>query len=161
MRSGGFIFGRVTQAGNGAEDRRIDETADGPLQPAVTSGGEAASETAAEAPAPTVAELTELGLPIRVRQASLAPQLRDTPPGSAAESAAVGGGFTLPRRGAPAADSAATRPAEPGPASPEAARNVVSALQRGWQLGRAEPDPEPAEPAADETGTEGDETDED
>jgi hypothetical protein len=36
----------------------------------------------------------------------------------------------------------------------------MSALQRGWQLGRAESGPEPAEPA-EETGDEGDATDED
>jgi hypothetical protein len=50
------------------------------------------------------------------------------------------------------------RPADPGPASPEAARDIVSALQRGWQLGRSDREPEPAEPTGDETG---DETDED
>jgi hypothetical protein len=46
------------------------------------------------------------------------------------------------------------RPADPGPASPEAARNIVSALQRGWQLGRSDPGPEP-EAAAGESGDEG------
>jgi signal transduction histidine kinase len=169
-RSGGFIFGRVTDTESGAEDGRLDEVSGRPPQTGPNGGGESASEilvseaaadeSAAEATAPTVAELTELGLPVRVRQASLAPQLRDTPPASAAEPGPVAG-FALPRRGAPAADSvapAAPWPADPDPASPEAARNVVSALQRGWQLGRADPGPEPAEPAADETG---DDTDED
>jgi hypothetical protein len=106
---------------------------------------------------PTAAELTELGLPIRVRQASLAPQLRHTPPETAAAPGAVDGGFTLPRRGGYAADATASapmRPADPGPASPEAARDIVSALQRGWQLGRSDPRPEPA---AEETGDETDE----
>ncbi len=67
----------------------------------------------------TGAELLELdGLPVRVRQASLAPQLRDqaaTVPGGAAE---------------PAAGPAA------GP-SPEAARSTMAALQLGWQRGRS------------------------
>jgi len=62
-------------------------------------------------------ELAELGLPVRVRQASLAPQLRD------------GGSAPVPP---PASDDA------PGTGSPEAARSTMSALQRGWQLGRAE-----------------------
>jgi signal transduction histidine kinase len=52
------------------------------------------------------------GLPVRVRQASLAPQLRDRD----------------------RADSAA---AEATPASAEAARNTMSAMQRGWELGRS------------------------
>jgi signal transduction histidine kinase len=156
MRSGGFIFGQVTPPDDFAAGGRADESADEPLQRDLTGSGEAVSETAADVAGPTVAELTELGLPIRVRQASLAPQLRDTPPGSTAEPEAVEGGFTLPRRRASAADfvdPAPTRSAEPGPATPEAARNVVSALQRGWQLGRAQP----AEPAAEERHDETDE----
>jgi len=71
-------------------------------------------------------ELAELGLPVRVRQASLAPQLRENaPPAPAAQA---------PQ---PPQPPAAAGP-EPGGASPEAARNMMSALQRGWQLGRAE-----------------------
>lgn len=146
--SGALIFGWVTPTDDRAEDRPIDETGAEPLQQAATVSGEAVSEAATGATAKTV-ELTELGLPIRVRQASLAPQLRDSP------------GDTLPRRGAPQADSAApggTPTAEPGPASPEEARDMVSALQRGWLLGRAGSDLEPAEPAVDEAG---DDTDED
>jgi signal transduction histidine kinase len=57
-------------------------------------------------------ELARLGLPVRVRQASLAPQLRDRRPG------ADGG------------DSVASAP------SPEAARSIMTALQRGWERGR-------------------------
>jgi signal transduction histidine kinase len=68
------------------------------------------------------AELAELGLPVRVRQASMAPQLR-----TAAETAAASDAGSAP----------ASVPAA-GPGSPEEARNTVSALQRGWQLGRAE-----------------------
>jgi signal transduction histidine kinase len=57
-------------------------------------------------------ELARLGLPVRVRQASLAPQLRDRAPGT-------DGG-----------DRAASAP------SPEAARSIMTALQRGWERGR-------------------------
>ena len=60
---------------------------------------------------------TYKGLPKRVRQASLAPQLRDrTTPGST-PSAASG-------------DMFANR-------SPDDIRNALSAMQRGWQQGRA------------------------
>jgi signal transduction histidine kinase len=57
-------------------------------------------------------ELARLGLPVRVRQASLAPQLRDRAPGT------EGG------------DRTASAP------SPEAARSIMTALQRGWERGR-------------------------
>ena len=60
----------------------------------------------------------EKGLPRRVRQASLAPQLRDNPP----------------RRQTSAAPSAA--PAS-GP-TPAEIRQTMSALQRGWQEGRSQ-----------------------
>jgi len=170
--SGGFNFGQVTPADgaagdSAAGDSRLDDTAGLSPPPAETISGELVSDTAdpetlTEASLPTAAELTELGLPIRVRQASLAPQLRDSPPGGAAEPGPAGG-FALPRRGARAADSpasAAPQPAADGPTIPipEATRDMVSALQRGWQLGRSELGPEPAEPTADETG---DQTDDD
>jgi len=58
------------------------------------------------------AELSKLGLPVRVRQASLAPQLRERGPGT-------DGG-----------DRVASAP------SPEAARSIMTALQRGWERGR-------------------------
>ncbi|HTS99748.1 MAG TPA: nitrate- and nitrite sensing domain-containing protein [Streptosporangiaceae bacterium] len=61
----------------------------------------------------TTTELTAMGLPIRVRQASLAPQLRD---GGSRDG------------GAPEAD--------PSAPSPEAARSTMTALQRGWERGR-------------------------
>jgi signal transduction histidine kinase len=71
-------------------------------------------------------QAADLGLPTRVRQASLAPQLRAS------------------ERSNPAMEP--TQPVH----SPEAARDTMSALQRGWVLGRAEagtqlPDP-PADP---------------
>jgi hypothetical protein len=58
------------------------------------------------------------GLPRRVRQASLAPQLRDNPP----------------RR--PTSASASAAPAS-GP-TPAEIRQTMSALQRGWQEGRSQ-----------------------
>jgi signal transduction histidine kinase len=146
-QSGELIFGWVTPADGGAEDRPVDETGGEPLRQAGTVSREAVSEAATGATAQTV-ELTDLGLPMRVRQASLAPQLRDSE------------GVTLPRRGGPEADAAApggTPTAEPDPASPEEARDVVSALQRGWLLGRADSGLEPAEPAVDESGDDTDE----
>jgi hypothetical protein len=92
----------------------------------------------------SAAELAELGLPVRIRQASLAPQLRD--PGSGSR-ATIG-----------SADTAGDTPAPTPETSPEAARDTMSALQRGWQLGRAEaegedgdvPRPEPDSRGADD-----------
>jgi hypothetical protein len=63
-------------------------------------------------PRVTTTELTKMGLPVRVRQASLAPQLREG--------------------GRPAADQAEKADAP----SPEAARSTMTALQRGWERGR-------------------------
>ncbi|MFG2832266.1 nitrate- and nitrite sensing domain-containing protein [Streptomyces sp. NPDC048434] len=65
-----------------------------------------------EAPAPTTAK----GLPRRVRQASLAPQLKADPNGQA----------ETPERSAPAADDR----------DAEAVRARMASLQRGWQRGR-------------------------
>jgi signal transduction histidine kinase len=84
---------------------------------------------AAEAPAPAGraarpataapgAAGTHLGMPVRVRQASIAPQLR-TGPG--------------PRAAAPAAAGAGS-----APRSPEQARHLMAALQRGWEHGRTD-----------------------
>jgi signal transduction histidine kinase len=64
-------------------------------------------------PAPAEPDPANFGLPTRVRQASLAPQLREpTRPD------------LTPGRGS-------------GLPSPEAARNTMAALQRGWELGRS------------------------
>lgn len=60
------------------------------------------------------------GLPRRVRQANLAPQLRDSPP---------------PRRTTVA--STGLTGGSPGP-SPAEIRQTMSSLQRGWQEGRAQ-----------------------
>jgi signal transduction histidine kinase len=120
----------------------------------------------------TTAEVTDVGLPVRVRQASLAPQLRNSdaarpagfgPAGLRAVSSQSGAGpsaastpgtgpsgtspegtdtagpereATAPPRGIDVF-AAANRLTDPA-VSPEEARNTVSALQRGWQLGRSE-----------------------
>jgi hypothetical protein len=94
-------------------------------------------------------ELAELGLPVRVRQASLAPQLRQ------------GGPAQAPPQPQPRAQPLPPAPAarDTGETSPEAARSTMSALQRGWQLGRAEAGGWPAtddEAPADETAAPGD-----
>ena len=80
------------------------------------------------------APLDEPGLPRRVRQASLAPQLRNTPP-----------------RPGPSADLGMLsepsppewpRPERPSPdRSPEETRATMSAIQRGWERGRSVFDP--------------------
>jgi hypothetical protein len=67
-------------------------------------------------PAPPEPDPANFGLPTRVRQASLAPQLRQP---------------TRP-------DLASGRSS--GLPSPEAARNTMAALQRGWELGRTAAD---------------------
>ena len=72
----------------------------------------------------TTTDLTEFGLPVRVRQASLAPQLRS----SGGAPGAAGNG--------------------PSALSPEAARSTVSALQRGWERGRYESGTSVPEPGA-------------
>jgi signal transduction histidine kinase len=63
-------------------------------------------------PRVSTTELTAMGLPIRVRQASLAPQLHDT--------------------GARRGDAEAS----PSGPSPEVVRSTMAALQRGWERGR-------------------------
>jgi hypothetical protein len=80
-----------------------------------TNGGFGGDSLDTRAPAPRSPEPdpANFGLPTRVRQASLAPQLREpTRP-----DLAPGRGSGLP--------------------SPEAARNTMAALQRGWELGRS------------------------
>jgi signal transduction histidine kinase len=64
-------------------------------------------------PGPGVSAGTHRGLPRRVRQASLSPHLRDSPP---------------------AGTSASRR--EPEVRSPEQAQSLLASLQRGWERGR-------------------------
>jgi anti-sigma regulatory factor (Ser/Thr protein kinase) len=68
------------------------------------------------------------GLPVRVRQASLAPQLRES--AGAAHAQQFVPAPQMP--GELAAESA--QPSDP---SPDAARSFMSALQRGWERGRS------------------------
>jgi hypothetical protein len=85
------------------------------------------------------AEVAKLGLPVRIRQASLAPQLRNSPP--AAEEGGSGTAGAVAGPGTPETGSVppgASGTASPLPPTPESALNTVSALQRGWQLGRSE-----------------------
>ena len=145
LSGSGFSFGRLTP-----RDADGNDHGSGPAQPLRLASPVPDGDGDDQGPTPE--EITELGLPVRVRQASLAPQLRDAPP--PAESGFVSGGFSLPGRRPPAAEPAAPQPGEidsPAaavpPTSPEAARDMVSALQRGWQLGRAAT---PAEPDATE-----------
>lgn len=141
LSGAGFSFGRLTP-----QDITSDDRGSGPAHPLQLAAPVGDGDD--DDQGPTVAEVAEFGLPVRVRQASLAPQLRDTPP--PAESGFVSGGFSLPGR-RPSADEPAVgwsddvRRADPAvpPTSPEAARDMVSALQRGWQLGRAAVPPEP------------------
>ena len=72
------------------------------------------------------------GLPRRVRQASLAPQLRDDPPPRRTTLASSGASGGVP--GYPGSPGS---PGSPGP-SPAEIRQTMSALQRGWQEGRSQ-----------------------
>jgi hypothetical protein len=77
------------------------------------------------------------GLPRRVRQASLAPQLRDNPPPRRTTLASSGpyGGLPDPAA-APGAPGSPAAAGSSGP-SPAEIRQTMSALQRGWQEGRS------------------------
>jgi hypothetical protein len=135
LTGAGFSFGRLTP-----QDATGNDLGPSPAQPLrlapLVDDGEGDDQ------GPTAGGAAELGLPVRVRQASLAPQLREAP---AEESGFISGGFSLPVRRSPAAEPVAERTDDidapqptVAPTSPEAARDMVSALQRGWQLGRAE-----------------------
>jgi signal transduction histidine kinase len=111
----------VAEAGSVFTPRRPREAAAAPAAadgsfrfPVTAPQGHPADSDAAD-PRVSTAELTKMGLPVRVRQASLAPQLRDS------------------SRLAPAESSGETAPDMP---SPEAARSTMTALQRGWERGR-------------------------
>jgi signal transduction histidine kinase len=101
-----FAFG--TENGNDTPTQLPPVPAPPPLPVTGPPGG-------SEGPQPRIsaAELNEMGLPVRVRRASMAPQLRDS--------------------GSPAADADDSVPSAP---SPEAARSTMTALQRGWERGR-------------------------
>jgi signal transduction histidine kinase len=85
-------------------------------------GGSAAGSTGPN-PAEPGANGDIKGLPRRVRQASLAPQLRDSPPPRRT---------TVASAGPPTGSAGSTGP------SPGEIRRTMSALQRGWQEGRSQ-----------------------
>jgi signal transduction histidine kinase len=90
------------------------------------------------APAPEYGEAG--GLPVRVRQASLAPQLRDQEPiGSETAGSETAGAVTADAVTAGWAAGSEAGPTGPGtsPAQAEEVRSTMSAIQRGWELGRA------------------------
>ncbi len=89
-------------------------------QPASEQPGTAQPASGQPAPAQNTVQADTADLPVRVRQASLAPQLR---------------GQVRPAR--PEPDEAAPPP--PAAPSPEAARSTMAALQRGWERGRSLP----------------------
>ncbi|MGI5527032.1 nitrate- and nitrite sensing domain-containing protein [Streptomyces syringium] len=110
--------------------RRIDDTG---ADDAAGAAREPAKDTAGE---PDEDRTPTGGLPRRVRQASLAPQLKDGPPD---------------RPGAQPA------PADPGPVrDADEVRARMAALQRGWQRGREENETDPPGTAAPGTTSEGD-----
>jgi hypothetical protein len=74
------------------------------------------------------------GLPRRVRQASLAPQLRDNPPPRRTTMASSGAPGGVPGSPAP---SGSPGPSGPSGPSPDEIRQTMSSLQRGWQEGRS------------------------
>jgi hypothetical protein len=105
------------------------DTSSQPAAPAATEP--AATEPAAE-PAATepespdgdgLADDDDKGLPRRVKQASIAPQLR--------------GDLADRRRRTAPADTGANAATIPGP-TPDEIRATMSALQRGWQEGRSQ-----------------------
>ena len=101
-----------------------------PLQPDGGNGPGSAIPATAEETAGAGADLED-GLPRRVRQASLAPQLRETPsrPGPSADLGVL-------------AESPPTDWSESErERSPEETRVTMSAIQRGWERGRSVFDP--------------------
>ena len=120
---------------------RPDEAAGPPWELPRDPGAQPGPGAAASGPGPAEAEGNDdiKGLPRRVRQANLAPQLRANPP---------------QRRTTVASASAASGPLGPSPAE---IRQTMSALQRGWQEGRSQrmadpPSAEAADPTTDEEG---------
>jgi signal transduction histidine kinase len=82
-------------------------------------------------------------LPVRVRQANLAPQLREpTTPAQPFNPAQASRYVAAPEM--PASPATAHAPA--GEPSPEAARSTMAALQRGWERGRTVAEQMPDEP---------------
>jgi signal transduction histidine kinase len=97
-------------------------------EPASPQGGHPYLENEPANNEPANNEPTYKGLPRRVRQASLAPQLRNNRAASAAAPAGTGESAVVNR-------------------SPEDIRTALSAMQRGWQQGRAPDDASRADSA--------------
>ncbi|KUL54365.1 histidine kinase [Streptomyces sp. NRRL F-4489] len=121
--------------------RTVDgaRTADGPR--AADRSPEAGEAPDAPDRAPEPPATTPQGLPRRVRQASLAPQLRTDPAGGPPADRPAGPAGPA----APAAPPAADRDAE-------AVRSRMSSLQRGWQRARREHGEAPQTPASPDPG---------
>jgi hypothetical protein len=82
-------------------------------------------------------------LPRRVRQANLAPQLRDATP--APGPAGTGSPTVSPAASSPATGSATTGSPTTGPPTirpPEETRSLMTSLQEGWKRGREEEEPD-------------------
>jgi len=112
--------------GAGADDSEAvtsDTSSVSWFQRAHTDGWPGQDGPAETDPGAPTADFTEIGLPRRVRQASLAPQLRNTGPHSLTATDEEPSEFP----------------------SPDEARATMTAIQRGWERGRsafASPDPE-------------------
>jgi len=106
----------------------------GPL-PAVPGSAGPGGPNGPAGSSPSEADGDYKGLPRRVRQASLAPQLRDDPPPRRTTLASSGASGGVP--GYPGSPGS---PGSPGPSGPSPAeiRQTMSALQRGWQEGRSQ-----------------------
>jgi signal transduction histidine kinase len=102
-------------AGAGLRTPGTPETRESPVTPGPPEAGNGQRDTGAE-PNTATMNLTELGLPRRTRQASLAPELRDPPP----------------------SQTAGTESGGAGGRSPGETRDALTALQRGWERGRAD-----------------------
>jgi signal transduction histidine kinase len=103
----------------------------GPLPAMPGSAGPGAPGPAGADPGGPAGDGDIKGLPRRVRQASLAPQLRDNPPPRRTTLASSG-----PSGGRPGTAGSGGSPGSGGP-SPAEIRQTMSALQRGWQEGRS------------------------
>ncbi len=121
---------------------RPDEASGPPWELPRAPGAQPGPAGAAPGPGAAEAEGNDdiKGLPRRVKQANLAPQLRANPP---------------QRRTTVASAGAASGPLGPTGPSPAEIRQNMSALQRGWQEGRSQrmadpPSAEAADPTADE-----------
>jgi signal transduction histidine kinase len=89
------------------------------------------------------------GLPVRVRQASLAPELQEERGGAAGEALDAGASPGGPPSGSSAAGAGTPVGSDPA----EAVRSTMSAMQRGWTLGRSVAAESPGQPAGrDSTG---------